>query len=391
MIPITGIVHGKTPSLARIIRSDRDSSGLGVLVLNLTRTCPLKCVYCYASSTSKVLEIDAEVLLHNVLKRLDVLRPRIVILSGGEPLVYSRFWDILEVLTKFKVSTIISTSGLLLKEEHVKRLVEHLISYVGVSLDVPLQDVEKKLRLGSSVSRVVDTIRMLRRCGITTGIRMTLTWPSLSAVEKMFELCIYEHVDRLCIYHLVPSGRAFSTYSVLSIDDPVIRAKFLTFLVKLVEHHPEIDVLLVTEPSDMLAAALLSSTSEDEYYRKVMTWSRRTRCSALSGIVSVSPEGSVHPCQFMSNISLGNVYEKPLDEILAEAKRRGVNLARCKKCPYVEHCGGCSIRITYMGEELDPACALYALRVAASRGRIRLERWQIKVLQDWASTLHREA
>ena len=392
MIPVTGIVHGKTPSRSRIVKASESEHKLGVLVLNLTRTCPLRCVYCYASSVDKsLLEIDPHVLMRNVLDRLSLVKPRIVILSGGEPFLYSKFWDVLDFLSKIKVSAVISTSGLVLDEEKVRKLVDHLISYVGISLDVPLQDVEEKVRVGSNVEKTLHTLRLLKKYNITTGVRVTLTWPSLSAIEKMFDLCLQEQIDRLCIYHLVPSGRGYGTYSMLSVDEPVVHAKFLTFIVKLAEKNPELDILLVTEPSDMLAVALLSSSSEDEYFRKIEHWKSRTRCSALSGIVSISPEGRVHPCQFMNNVSIGNVYEKPLDEVLHVARQGKIALPRCENCRYVEYCRGCAIRLSYSGKMRDPACALYALYLAVSKGKIRLEQWKIKILQNWASTLYREA
>jgi radical SAM protein with 4Fe4S-binding SPASM domain len=90
-------------------------------------------------------------------------------------------------------------------------------------------------------------------------------------------------------------------------------------------------------------------------------------CSAGAKICGIGPDGSVHPCQFMVDITVGNVKERSLREIWRNSENELLSMFRdkqalkgkCGACEYKDICGGCRIRAyhakgDYMQE--DPAC-----------------------------------
>jgi len=390
LIPVTGIVHGTSQSRERILQQQgpHTTASINVIVLNLTQRCPLKCIYCYASSGGSQ-ELDFSKLYQNFIRFLDKVKPRVLIISGGEPLYYSHIWDLLEELRKYNTCVSLSTSGMCLDEDAVNKLKYFGVRYVGVSLDSPSSYADSKIRKASSLEKIISSINILKKYDIEVGLRTTLTWVSYASVDNLIEFCKKFNIGRLCLYYLMPSGRGRDLYNTLALNNHYIRAKFLVYITKLVECNPDVDILLVTEPSDMLAIALLSSDNEDEFYRKVRTWCNRTMCGAGSKIISIFYDGEVHPCQFMRDIACGNIMNNTILDILTKAREIHLKLPTCRYCTFLNYCHGCPIKIAYGRSAIDPECALLSLYL--SLDRIRLASWQMKILREWACTLHHEA
>ena len=98
---------------------------------------------------------------------------------------------------------------------------------------------------------------------------------------------------------------------------------------------------------------------------------RHGGCSAGRKMANVDYAGNVHPCQFWSGATLGNVRERPFSKIWTDASNpllaklrkmpEPVTGARCSSCRYSRICGGCRIRAEVVNGDLwgdDPACYL---------------------------------
>ncbi len=89
--------------------------GLLSMELELSRECNLKCVYCYANSGRKLhneLTIDE---IYDALGQAIALGARrIIIIGGGEPLMYPRLWDIMSWLRDREIAIDLFTNATLL-------------------------------------------------------------------------------------------------------------------------------------------------------------------------------------------------------------------------------------------------------------------------------------
>ncbi len=367
MVPLTEIAFGEVKVSHRIGASGKR----GIVVLNVSQKCPLKCVYCYSSSTISGSELDRED-INIVAREIEKINPRLVIVSGGEPLLYSNIEYMLQELSRRDIRIVISSNGMFINEEKIKLLKNYNIDYVGISLDIPSQD-DSKIRVGSCFNKIVETIRMLTKNGIETGVRMTLTWANMFTIENMLKLCEKYGVHRLCIYHLVPSGRGVETYRKLK-PSPEMETLLLTYLLKLAREYKNIDILTVTEPSDHIVVSLLSSNSKREFEDKLEKFSRRSRCNAGKSLISIYPDLSVYPCQFDNERKLGNLREKSLTELMYIEQDN-----YCRGCRLWEYCRGCRLRIK---NNIDKDCTLTALYRLAKSGRIVLPDWKIKILEE---------
>ena len=137
------------------------------------------------------------------------------------------------------------------------------------------------------------------------------------------------------------------------------------------------EILTVDNPADGIAIYNHVLREDPERAEEVYgLLGQHGGCSAGIKIANVDQEGNVHPCQFWTQATLGNVTERPLSEIwadeslplLAALRNREAHLqGYCAECAHSRVCGGCRVRaLAVSGQEWaeDPACYL----TAAERG-----------------------
>ena len=103
--------------------------------------------------------------------------------------------------------TVISTNGTLITAEVAKKIKDNGVSYVGISLD-GIGEVNDKFRgVAGAFDKAVKGIRNCKAAGVRVGLRLTLTKRNVQDIEALFDFFEKEGIERVCFYHLVPSGR----------------------------------------------------------------------------------------------------------------------------------------------------------------------------------------
>ena len=366
MISLSKMVKGKaTVSKALTYKSDEHipkklmelkESLRPVVVWNVTARCNLKCRHCYAHT-----EFDGEIDKKTALRLVDELNglATLVLFSGGEPLLRG---DIFDIASRCKVQKALSTNGTLIDGDTAEKLKDVGFSYVGVSLD-GLKEVHDRFRgVDGAFERAVEGLKNVESVGILNGVRFTLTKFNAHEVDGILDLCEDLEVDRFCLYHLVPSGRAD-----FSIDIPNdLRRKVMDELFERAFEF-EGEILTVDNPCDGIYFCLkLREIDEDLAYRAYEFLKFRGGDRSGRNLVNIDPFGNVHPNQFWWDYSCGNVKERSFKEIwfndgLLKILRGKWNLkGRCGRCAYKEVCGGFRLRALRAGDlwGSDPSCYL---------------------------------
>ena len=107
-----------------------------ITVWNITRTCNLRCVHCY--SDSMAMQYPGELTweqMKNVVDDLSAYQVPSLLLSGGEPMIHPRFFDLVDYATEKGLKLTISTNGTLITPEKAALLKAANVAYVGISLD----------------------------------------------------------------------------------------------------------------------------------------------------------------------------------------------------------------------------------------------------------------
>jgi len=346
-----------------------------VVVWAVTRACNLRCVHCYASATPG--PAPGELTHEEGLALLDDLRGfdvPAVLFSGGEPLVRPDTPELIAHAQSIGLTCTLSTNGLLIDEAMADRLAALGLKYVGISVDgVPAR--HDKLRgMKGAFDGTLAAIRRCRARGIKVGVRFTVHALNQEDLDSIFDLCLENDVQRLCIYHLAYAGRGGKMQKVdLTAEETrqVVDRIFERTRQCHKEGHP-LEVLTVDNAVDSAYVILQLEKTDPERAAIVErrlrgTGGNRSGCN----IAAIDPVGNVHYDQFSWHYNCGNLREAPFSRIWAEAsdprlavlRDRWASLPeRCQACRFLPVCNG-NLRTRaeaatgdWLG--MDPSCYL---------------------------------
>ncbi len=326
----------------------------------ITGACPLKCPHCYRDSAEKPLpgELKYDECVQ-VIEELAKLRPRLLVFSGGEPLLRQDIVDLVSYASSRGLRVAVATSLATATQETIKRLVDAGLKLVAVSLDGASSEVHDRFRgVPGLFKKVTELINVLLDYGITVQLNFTLTRKNAEELPKVAELAERLGVRYMHVLHFLPVGRGRKYTSELEL--PVKSA--LTLLMNLLRREWNI----IIKPTCIPQFWPLAKELLPDLYAK-LTAMYAPGCIAGSRYFYISPIGDVQPCPYLG-LKLGNVREKTLSDILKEPlfeKLRSRELSgRCGSCSYRDICGGCRARAYELtGNVLseDPECPVKEL------------------------------
>ncbi|GHF59206.1 radical SAM/SPASM domain-containing protein [Streptomyces mashuensis] len=137
------------------------SSGPEVVVWDTTYACPLRCSHCYSESGRRPSrQLSPEDMLR-VADALISLGPRVVALSGGEPLLVKGLFEVAGRLSRAGVKTAVYTSGWVMEPWMADGLAQ-VFDEVIVSLDGATAQVHDRIRgRRGSFDRALSALTML--------------------------------------------------------------------------------------------------------------------------------------------------------------------------------------------------------------------------------------
>lgn len=354
-----------------------------VVVWNATKTCNLECVHCYADAeirkfNGELSTAEAEAMIRD----LATMRVPALLMSGGEPLVRPDILDLAEYTMSLGVRVTFSTNGTLIDKKKAERIAKIGVAYVGISIDGSEERHDLFRGKKGAYKEAVRGIRNCRDAGIRVGVRFTVTKDNLGELESVFKLVEDEGIGRLCLYHLVYSGRG----SYLKNIDLEVEQKrvMMNGLISRVEGWNEqgraIEVMTVDNHADAPYIYLqLMERGEQERAEHALSLIR-SNGGNRSGIAigCIDSFGIVHPDQFTTNHALGSIRERPFSEIwqdqrstLLNGLRRRKELleGRCATCRWLPACNG-NFRARAEAAtgnywESDPGCYLLDAEIAA--------------------------
>jgi pseudo-rSAM protein/SPASM domain protein len=347
-----------------------------VVVWNTTNRCNLKCVHCYAGAesrpqTDELTTAEGKRLLDDLA---DYGAP-VVLFSGGEPMVREDLAELVAYAADVGIRPVLSTNGTLLTAERARELKEAGLAYAGVSVDGLAERNDEFRGVDGAFRAAVEGIESCLDVGLKTGLRYTVTEQNVDDLDGVVDLLRDVGLDRFCFYHLSYSGRG-ETLDSVDLDTAQRREVVKRICDRTVRSHregDEIETLLVGNYAD--AAYIVEYArrefDEDAARRVYERLKRNGGDPTGERVAAVDCLGNVHPTQFWRTYSLGNVRDRPFDDIweddsnplLGAVRDRPQNLTgKCAECRYQEICrGGSRLRAIASGNGLfgpDPQCYL---------------------------------
>ena len=304
-----------TSLLVRVGEATNHTFVLPLLVFFPTSRCNSRCVSCdwWRSSGAGDLTLDE---IDLVAGSLPALGTRLVVFSGGEPLLRPEVFDAAELFRARGLSLHLLTSGVLLERSAAD--VARYFSRVVVSLDGATETTYRAVRGVAALAVVERGVAELRRLAPELPItaRATMHRLNYAAMPALIDHARAMGLDGISFLPADLSSRAFgrdegSEPGTLGLDAAQV-AEFTA----VVEH------TIRTHAADLASGYVAESAARlrrlPQYYAALLGQSPfpTVECNAPWNSVVVEADGSVRPCFFHQRI--GNVRHAPLSLIVRD-------------------------------------------------------------------------
>ena len=158
--------------------------------MDVTERCNLRCVMCYFSNVDRLRfqPFDRELsdngnmpleVFEQVAERYFAKAWRVSLGCAAEPMIHSKFDEILTIAGKYKIEDLwFPTNLLALTQKKAEAIVNAGVNTVAVSMDGTTGDVYEKIRIGGKWDMFLKRLEMLNevRKGSKTKLRIIFTW-----------------------------------------------------------------------------------------------------------------------------------------------------------------------------------------------------------------------
>jgi radical SAM protein with 4Fe4S-binding SPASM domain len=291
--------------------------------LDLTYLCNERCEHCYLEHDDKGEMTAGEI--KNLLDQMAEAGVFFLTLSGGEPLVRSDCFEIIEYARSLLFNVKLKTNALLIREREAKHLKALGIEQVQVSVYSQRPEVHDGItKIHGSLDRTLAAVRFLRAQGLKVTIANVLMRQNYRDGDAVRTLA----TDLGVSYTLDPT-----ITPMINGDTSILRLRIGAADLQQVFRNPN----LVGDVDEFCA---LPGPVDDDIREGLP-------CSAGHTACYISPYGDVYPCvQFP--LACGNVRRQKFLEIWKDSPQlsdvrsiRGKDLPTCSSCAHLGSCTRC--------------------------------------------------
>lgn len=248
--------------------------------------CNLKCAHCFTVS----LEQDGRRKL-TIGEYRDIARQSMELgtvnfsFQGGEPLLFDKLLEIINVFQPERNLISVTTNGTLLTKNRVTELKRVGVDILTISLDSSIAKEHDNFRgVPGSFDKAFKGIKFALEGGINVTLGCVVTHENLKS-KGILGLIEFSQKSKLLLYLIfpVPAGRwSNQKFMLLTHED-------LLFIKDIIRRFPY---------------------TRTDFQANLGKYG----CGAVKEILYITPYGDVLPCPFL-HLSLGNVFEEPLSDI----------------------------------------------------------------------------
>lgn len=304
--------------------------------LHVTQRCNLDCKGCYSlDKTRNALEDASTEQMMHAIDELANAGCQTLFISGGEPFLRDDLPELLRHAKDRGIGSItLITNGTCVDARSLADLAG-VVDNIAVSIDGYSKDCPAHIRGEQRFDQLIECVKAIQAAGITAHLTPTIHSKNYDDMREYAKLA-------------EDLGVTFN-YSLLSCDygDPDLA-----------------DLIPNDDDLNAMAENLLEMGSSASFTGTPiglnLTASRN--CGAGTKEISIAADGTVYPCHMMHRpeLTLGNVFEGPLEDILANQKNQELSkigiegIEGCSTCECGYLCGGgCRARSLYRYGNLD--------------------------------------
>lgn len=338
-----------------------ESAGEFYFQWHLTERCNFACSHCYQDPHSIAQELPFPGLIEIANKMQQALASwrcqGHIAITGGEPFLHPRLFDVLEHLEGIPAITRLSvlTNASLIDQTVIQKLLKiSKLNFVQVSLEGATPEVNDRIRKKGAFNLTLTAIRNLGEAEIPVRVMATIQKDNAHEAVDIQNLCRREGVSKLSFERLVPTGAGADNGKTR-----ILSPAELSSLMQALLHNENSGSSLLLTARTLWALHDPEGRSLDAIRSPI-----GAMCSAGSDALCIMPNGDVYPCRRLP-IVIGNLMKDSIFEIwykspiLWKLRERTEFKGKCGNCELLPRCGGCrAIAYAMTGDYLeeDPQC-----------------------------------
>lgn len=298
----------------------RRGESIAIIQMQYNYACNFQCTHCsikrfQGKNSDRSMTVED---VKELARQADELGLARFVITGGEPLIFKDFDQIVEAIDPQKFYINVDTNGWYLDVERARHLKEIGVDRVQLSIDNLEEEGHDAFRAHpGSFQHTMKAVRACQEAGLDLFIQTVVTKQRLYSDEFIRFIEYFNHMDiGVFVSFAKPVGAWEGQYDIM-IDEEDL--KFFNTLEK--KYHV--------------------------YSHLTPGYGLEMGCIAVKGMFSVTQYGDVLPCPYI-HISIGNIFNEPLKDIIERGysiKYFGEHVDVCTIaqdkdfiCKYIEKC-----------------------------------------------------
>ena len=297
----------------------------------VTRSCNLKCSYCYVTECgNKSMSLDTLDASANALWMLGV---RIVSIVGGEPTLHPELGTIIQRLKSHGFLVHLSTNGVSMTDDHIFTMANSGLDVLDLSIDSVFNTTVSEKSIAKNESTLNRLVAACRKGLFQLKINTVLTSNNWQDVLSVINYCIERKIK-------VSVGIESNPFSCHSVDNywSNPNKKYAASIYNACQH---IITLKKAHPGVIVnPLKYFKNFQQNTGNNKIENW----HCSTGTGMVQIDWDGYLFACSKLllrSELSVHNVTKKNFTEMMRSFRER--NLSTCNPNCY----SSCSFSVDY--------------------------------------------
>ena len=282
----------------------KNGESIAIIQFQYDYTCNFRCLHCSVKKfqgkrEGRYFTSDD---VKELSRQADEMGLAQIVITGGEPLVFPDFDDIVKTIDPQKFWIVADTNGWFLDAERAKYLKSIGVDKIQLSIDSLLAaEHDEFRRKPGSYERAIRAIDAALGAGLNTIVQTVVTKQRVRSKEFIEFL---EFLNRKGV------------------------GVFVTYAKPVGEWEGNFDVLINKDDMDYMREL---EKKYNVFTHLTPSYGLNLGCIAVKRMVSIIKYGDVMPCPYI-HVSLGNFFEEPLKDII----ERGMKIKYFRK--YVDTC-----------------------------------------------------
>ncbi|MDR1562859.1 MAG: radical SAM/SPASM domain protein, ACGX system [Dysgonamonadaceae bacterium] len=328
---------------------------------HITDRCDQRCRHCYIFSGNKPVRIremsrtEIESVFDNCLDMCrKINRIPYFYITGGDPILHSRFWDLMTLLKTTGIRFTLLGNPFHLTGDVCRRLKEYGCERYQLSID-GLRETHDSIRRPGSFDATLDKIKVLHGAGIRCAVMTTVSGINVDEIPGIIDLVVKHKADVFAFARYCPAGTEKSAGLTPQRYRDLLEACWQKF-------GQYRDCGTNFNLKDHLWTLFLYEKKRFRIPEELEDNVIYEGCSCANNHLTILPKGEVYACRRMESM-IGNAFREKLFNIFmgekTDAYRHYDKFEKCAGCELKRFCRGCpAVAYSYTGNfyAADPQC-----------------------------------